>query len=270
MPDTDSRKAVWKLWFLVVTLWMSVPAAAASLDEILERGSLRIGVAEFIPWTFKNRAGDLEGFEIDVGGQIAFDMGIAAEFKSYSLDNIFVALNNDEIDFIAAGLAITPSRALQIEYSTPYFQSGATLISNSKLNPNAMSIEDLNKAGKVIVTVTDSYSSQFAPLLFDNAAIQMVANEEEAEKLLVDGKADGSITNLVEARLLITRHPGMFDMPLNEPISSSVAGFGIKRGNQSLINYLNSWIYSRTMDNWLPRTIAYWFNGNDPLAAAEE
>ena len=56
-------------------------AGADVLEDALERGSIRFGVAVFVPWTMKSDSGELIGFEIDVAKKIANDMGLEAEFK---------------------------------------------------------------------------------------------------------------------------------------------------------------------------------------------
>ena len=84
-------------------------------------------------WTFKNRIGQLEGFEIDVDRQLAHDMEVSPECKVYPLETILSGLDKGEIDVIAAGLAITPSRALRVEHSAPYMASGITLVTSKSL-----------------------------------------------------------------------------------------------------------------------------------------
>ena len=39
-------------------------ADADVLDDILDRRTIRVGVAEFVPWTIKTKSGELIGFEI--------------------------------------------------------------------------------------------------------------------------------------------------------------------------------------------------------------
>lgn len=53
-----------------------------------------IGVCEFVPCIFTSRAGELmEGFKIDVCSRIAHEMGVKSDFKVYSLESGFDALN---------------------------------------------------------------------------------------------------------------------------------------------------------------------------------
>ena len=58
-------------------------AAADVLDDILDRGTIRFGVAEFVPWTIRTKSGELIGFEIDIAKKIATDMGVKPEFTVY-------------------------------------------------------------------------------------------------------------------------------------------------------------------------------------------
>jgi len=111
----------------LLSLFITPFAAADVLDDILDKGTIRVGVAEFVPWTFRAESGDLVGFEVDVAKKIASDMGVAAEFKVYEWDAIIPALQNDEIDVIAGGMAITPERALKVNFSRPLAKSGVGL-----------------------------------------------------------------------------------------------------------------------------------------------
>ena len=236
---------------------------ADSLEDILERGSVRIGVAEFVPWTFRNRDGNLEGFEIDVGNLIAADMGVDADFRVYSLDDLFNAINAGEIDIIAAGLAITPGRALQVEFSIPYQSSGTTLVASKKLAPGAAGVYDLNKPGYTIMTVADTFSAGVALEIYDVAAIKVVADGPAAEKELVQGRAHGYMTSIADAGILVGHYPEQVYLPASEPVVGSVAGLAVKRGNQTLLNFLNAWIAANTANRWLPASHDYWFSGYD-------
>lgn len=236
---------------------------AADTQEIRRRGSIRIGVSEFAPWTFTNRAGQLEGFEIDNGRTIAQDLGVKPEFKAYPLEKIFGALESGEIDFIAAGLAITPARAQRVEFSLPYFQSGMTLATNRKLAPGVKKAADLNRKGFVVVTVEKTFSADMAGLLFDVATVRAMPDAMAAEKEVLEGRAHALLTNVPEARILARTSPEAVELPLAEPIVSSVAAFAVRPGNQSLLNYLNAWIAMHKADTWLATTYAYWFDGYD-------
>jgi polar amino acid transport system substrate-binding protein len=252
-----------RLGILLLALLLPAGAAADGLDDILERRSVRIGVCEFVPWTFVNRAGELEGFEVDVARQIAFDLGVTLEMKVYPLGDVFPAVDRGEIDLIAAGLAITPRRALLVEFSSPYNSSGGTVVTSRSAAPGIARLDDLNRPGFNVLIVPATFSAELTPQLFDVAKVVPIADRAAAERELLAGRAHGFLTSLPEARIMVLRNPEALEMPLAEPIAGSVAGLAVRRGNQAVLHYLNAWIASRTADGWLAKTRDYWFSGYD-------
>ena len=247
----------------LTALLLPALALADGLADILARKTVRIGVCEFAPWTFTNRAGLLEGFEIDIGRQIAHDLGVTPEFKVYTLEALFDAADRGEIDFIAGGLAITPARALRVEFSMPYFESGTTLATNRRLAPGVKGPADLNRKGYVIAVLADTFSGGLAAQLFDVAEIKTFADGPAAEKELAEGRVHAYLTSVPDARIVARRHPEVVDLPLAAPLVKSVSGLAVKRGNQAVLNYLNAWVTSRWADNLLPSLAQYWFSGDE-------
>ena len=54
-------------------------AAARDLQDVLNTGTLRVGVTLYAPWATRGADGDLVGFEVDVARQLAADMGVEAQ-----------------------------------------------------------------------------------------------------------------------------------------------------------------------------------------------
>ena len=60
---------------LLVGLVVAANAQADVLEEILDRGTIRVGVSLFEPWAMKNPSGELVGHEIEVAKKLAADLG---------------------------------------------------------------------------------------------------------------------------------------------------------------------------------------------------
>ena len=50
------------------------------IEEVRDRGTLKVGLGLFEPWSACNADGELIGFEIDVAKKVAADMGVEVEF----------------------------------------------------------------------------------------------------------------------------------------------------------------------------------------------
>ena len=249
--------------FLLSLLIFSAGASADDLDSILKRGELNIGVSLFEPWTMKDDAGQLSGFEIDVGNKLAHDIGVKPTFVVLEWDAIIPALMNGEIDVIAGGMAITPARALKVNFSLPYADSGLILVANTEKTKEIKSLDELNSPENVISVVSTSASEDLARTLFHKATVQSAKTPEEAAKAVLDGTAHAWIAASPQPEFLVLKHPEIVDTPLSKPLLTYKAGFAVKKGDQELLNFLNSWVTSRDADEWLSATHGFWFESLD-------
>jgi polar amino acid transport system substrate-binding protein len=48
----------------------------STLEQIMKRGVMRVGMDTFVPWAMKDKTGKFVGFEIDVARQLAKEMGV--------------------------------------------------------------------------------------------------------------------------------------------------------------------------------------------------
>ena len=84
--------------------------ASATLAQIEQSGTLRVGMSTFAPWAMRDKQGALIGFEIDVARRLATDNGWQVEFVPTAWDGIIPSLLAKKYDVIIGGLTITPER----------------------------------------------------------------------------------------------------------------------------------------------------------------
>lgn len=251
------------LTLLVAWLFFSPLAQADVLDNVLERKTLRVGVSLFAPWTIDAADNQLIGFEVDLAKKLAGDLGVDTELKVYEWDKIVPALQRGEIDVIAAGMAITPQRALTVNFSLPYMTSGVTLATNTGKTENIHSLEQLNQESIVITSVTDSFGHELSRTLFDQATQLPLATKEEAQQAVTSGRAHAYVASVPETLFLALDNPGTIDLPLGKPLVASKAGLAVRRGEQEWLNFLNAWVTARQADGWLDTNYNYWFKSLD-------
>lgn len=246
---------------LCLTLLLNVIATAQAdvLADIQKRGSVRVGVSLFAPWTMKDKDGNLVGFEIDMAEMIAADLGLKPEFVLLEWDSTIPALQKGEIDMIAAGMAITPQRALSVNFSQPYMTSGIALATNSAKTSHIGKLDDLNQAEVVIASVAETLASTVAVRLFDKATKMSFKTNEEAEAAVLKGDAHVYLASVPEVRFFALANAGSIDLPLEKPLVASKAGFAVKKGEAEWLNVLNAWIVAHEADGTLGTAYSYWF-----------
>ena len=247
----------------VLALLLAGATQADVLDDVLERGTLRVGVSPFAPWTIEDESGALTGFEIDVGNKIAQDMGVKAEFRNYKWEDIIPALVRGEIDIIAAGMAITPGRALKVSFSQGYSDAGISLATNTPMTRQIANLKQLNNDSIVIAVVKDTVSVGVAQRLFDAAETRTFESVASAQQAVLDDEAHAYVGATPLPKFLALEYPDKVDMPLQKPLLEFKTGMAVQRGEQELLNFLNAWITARQADSWLSATYRYWFDSLD-------
>ena len=234
-------------------------ATARDLQEVLNTGTLRVGVTLFAPWAERTGEGELVGFEIDVAEQLAADMGVRAQLFAYDVERLIPALESGEIDLIAAGLAITPERALHVNFSEPYAESGVSLATHLARTANVTDITALDDEEVTLAAVEGSVGAALARRLWPRARVQLYASIETATEALLAGEVHGYVEDEPVPTFLALEHPDVVDVPTSRPLLVSRAGFAVNKGDPDFLAFLNAWITAREADTWLPTTTSYWF-----------
>ncbi|ROR32743.1 transporter substrate-binding domain-containing protein [Inmirania thermothiophila] len=119
---------------LAATLAWSGAARAGTLDEILERGTLRVGMEPaYMPFELTNQKGEIIGFDVDIAKRMAKAMGVELEIVSTAWDGIIPALLTKKFDIIMSGMTLTQERNLRINFAQPYIIVGQTLLIRKEL-----------------------------------------------------------------------------------------------------------------------------------------
>lgn len=128
MPLKRSRLAL-TLAFGMAMCAPLATAQAASLDEIKQRGQIRIAVANEIPYGYVDLNGDAKGAGPDVARQVMKQLGIdKIEWITTSFSSLIPGLRADHFDMVAAEMAILPERCKQVLFSEPNTSYGEGLL----------------------------------------------------------------------------------------------------------------------------------------------
>jgi polar amino acid transport system substrate-binding protein len=134
----------------------AAPAAGGDLlADVKKRGKLVIATdANYKPQSFKNPDGSFEGFDIDVGKEVAKRLGVEAEFIDVNFDIITAGGWNGRWDMNAGSMTITPDRKKSLYFSSPYYYTPASFVVHK--DSTITSIDEL-KGKKIGVGATTTY-----------------------------------------------------------------------------------------------------------------
>ncbi|MGD8339519.1 MAG: transporter substrate-binding domain-containing protein [Gammaproteobacteria bacterium] len=231
---------------------------AGTLQDVLSRGNLRVGVTLAEPWALRNDSGDLEGFEVDVARKLAADMGVDVTLLRYDNGAIIRALEAGEIDLIAAGLTVTPERALHVNFSNPYATGGIGIASNIETTAEVGTLEELNAPEYTVATVADSVAENLAQRILPRATQRSFRSEIDASEALVNGEVDVYLEQEPVPNYLAIEYRRQVDAR-SEPLLPAPSAFAVTKGDPDFLAFLNAWIVAREADTWLPTLHRHWF-----------
>ena len=202
--------------------------------ELIEPGILSSATeGAFPPFSQRNAAGELEGFELAVIREIASRLGLEHKPVVIKWDSILVGLMADQYDMVSNPMGITEERQKSVTFCDAWVESGARLVV-----AEGSDITALDQAnGKTIGVIV---ASTFVPMAENlGGTVKTYKSDPEALQDLANGNIDAVITDSVAgsyaiktANLPLTLVPGF--------IESYQMGWAVKQGKPKLVTAINT------------------------------
>jgi polar amino acid transport system substrate-binding protein len=240
-----------------------------TLATIRKRGVLRVGVVPTEPYVMRNESGELVGFSVDVGRQVADDLGVGIEFVPTSWTQVVPDLVEGHFDVVATGLWITPSRALVVNFTEPTSVGAIHLVAGKPLASAMKSRQDFNRSDVRIVVYAGSSQEGVASRVFPNATLVKIEGDADPLAPLVEGKAHAVLVTTPTPQVIVNQSPDRLFLPLTEPLQTTSTAAAIRKGDPDFLNFLNSWIAFRRENGWLAQRQQYWFQTTDWMKGME-
>lgn len=84
--------------------------------------------AQVAPFSYKNSAGALVGFDIELARRIAAAMNADLVIREMPFERLIPAAAGGEVDMAAACITMTPERAGRVLFSEPYYDGGIAVL----------------------------------------------------------------------------------------------------------------------------------------------
>jgi polar amino acid transport system substrate-binding protein len=239
-------------------------AAQGVIEDILERGKIVVGVSTFVPWSMRDKKGDLIGFEIDVATQLAADMDVDVEFIPTAFDGIIPALLAKKFDVIITGMVIKPQRNLTVNFSHPYAYLTVGMAANKKMaeEMGLETIEDWNSSDVTLTIKRGTAPGETAARLFPKARVRQFDDDAQALQDVLNGNAHAFLTSEPKPAYYVLDNSEVLFHPFGVgPFDPSASAFAVRKGDPDALNFFNNWIRYRSLDGWLEETHAKWFQG---------
>ena len=228
------------------------------IETIKQDGVIRIGLSLFVPWSMRDKNGDLIGFELDVGRKLAEDMGVEVEFVPTAWDGIIPALVSGNFDVIISGMSVTAQRNLTINFTDPYAYSGLAILANKELTAG-MARDDLNSSEVTFAARRGATPATVIAKAFPEANLLLFDEDGASTQEVLNGNAHATMASQPTPNREAGRNPETLVVLEGELFDPRGEAFGMRKGDPDAMNFFNNWIAQQWRSGWLEERHNYWF-----------
>lgn len=196
--------------------------------------------AEYAPFEYRDSAGELTGFDIDLMKAIAEAGGVSLEWKDLPFDSLIGSMEAGDIQVIAAGIGPTEERKKSVDFSDVYYTGSQSIICRE--DEEISTFADLN--GKKVAVLEGSMSDMIASGEnkdygeVTGATVKRFKNASSAVMELKNGGADAIVIDTIMAEIYSKQTGGLKFYQVEGTEEDTV--FCIQKGNTELAELINS------------------------------
>lgn len=285
------RTAICLLFTGLLLAWGILPGYAgdadlpkdSTLEGILKRGQLRIGLeAGYMPFEMidrrsglrqkeirhgdfrrKGRQLSLMGFDIDMGIEMAKELGVKPVFVDTLWPSIIPALNLGRFDVIFGGMSVTPDRKAKVDFAHPFMTVGQTILLNAKHKSTVRSHKDLNDKKFIVVSKPGTTGEQAVKRLMPDATYQPADTETAGANRVLKGEADAFVYDLPFNAVFTAMNPSDKIVFLDKPFTREPLAWAIRKDDPAFMKFLNTFLAQVKSDGRFEKMYKKWFIDSD-------
>jgi cystine transport system substrate-binding protein len=241
---------------LVAVVLMGAAHSADLLDDVHQRGLLRIGLeGTYPPFNYKDEKGELAGFDVEIAQALAAKLGVKPQFTTSEWSGLLAGLQAGKYDVIVNQVAATEQRRQTFDFSDAYVVSSPQLIIRANETRPLATPADLK--GK---TIGVGQGSNYADLArkIDGANVKVYPGSTEYLQDLAAGRIDAALNDslLIPYLAKKTNLPVKAGAPIGDVESNAIP---FRKGNPKFKQAIDQALAAMKADGSFARISAKWF-----------
>lgn len=265
---------------LVEISWMDRPVAArfyqdelppveptasqvGRLVTIERRGTLRVGyLPDSLPFAFRNRRGEVVGFDVEMANHLASDLGVKLELVRVTSEDINPLFASGQLDIVMSGLAVTPGRLREFHFSASPMDLTLGLLVPDFRRREFASYDRISKMVSLSLGVVQSDPAfiRQSRQRFPNAEFVQVASPRpflrgklpELDGMIYSAEGGSAWTLIYPNFNMVVPQPDLFKVPLAYPLPQD---------DPEWEHYVSAWIRLKQKNGTIDSLFDHWIRG---------
>lgn len=206
-----------------------------TVDEIKASGTINIGVfSDKSPFGYVDENGQYQGYDVYFANRIGQDLGVKINYVSTEAANRIEYLQTGKVDIILANFTVTPERAREVDFASPYMNVALGVVSPD--SAVITSLEDIGPEEQVIV-ISGTTAETYLEKNYPNIKLQKYDAYAEAKTAFENGNGVAWANDNTEVIAFAIENPG-YTVGIPSLGSAGTIAPAVTKGNESLLNWL--------------------------------
>lgn len=253
------------LWSLTVAFLLVAASAhaqqASRLDEIVKRGSLRVGLTgDYLPFSSLDKeTSKFRGFDVDMAEALGKALGVKVDYVRTAWPRLMQDFEADTFDIAMGGVSITLDRQKKGLFSTPIMREGKTPIARCADTGKYQTLADIDRPGTRVIVNPGGTNERFAKANIKSAEIKTWNDNVTIFDEIAKGDADLMMTDASETRYQQKLHPGVLcAVHPEKPFDFAEKAYWMQR-DPALKAFVDQWLHIAQEDGSFRKIYAAWF-----------
>jgi Na+/H+-dicarboxylate symporter len=232
------------------------------LDVIRQRKLIRVGYfKDSLPQAFRNKKGQLVGFDIEMAHWLARDTGVGLEFVLLERANMAEKINAGYCDIIMSGLVVTTPRLHKMSFSRSYMDHTLAFIVEDHLRDEYNSRDAILTLNKPRIGIGDApyyiaklkaYLPKAQFVVLNSPRDFFRKKVKNLDALVHTAEAGSAWTLIYPDYTVVIPNPDIMAIPL---------AYALPYGDRPFVDYVNAWLDLKQKDGTIKKLFDHWILG---------
>lgn len=224
--------------FAVMAICLTVLTTASyaeDLNKVKKNGEISFALTgQYPPFNFVDENNTVTGFDVEIGKEVAKRIGVKGEAVTTAWDGIIAGLLANKYELICGSMAITEKRLESIDFSDPYYRSGAQVF--VKKGSSIKSMKDL--AGKKVGVTLGTTYEEWVRKNIEGADIRTYKGVPAMILETANGRVDAFVTDKIVGALAVKEKNAPLTL-VGDLLYEEHMGIALRQGNPKLKKAVN-------------------------------